>query len=141
MSSESSGPRSFRSSWEIAIHLPDLGRAEAFYGGVLGFPMVAKSDSLLQFDTGELMLYVNKDATASKGFIPSLEVSDAAAARRALEAAGCEIVCAYPDSLGFYFRDPFGMLLDVIQVKGGTLRRTLGREEHAGAGPQPGGEQ
>jgi catechol 2,3-dioxygenase-like lactoylglutathione lyase family enzyme len=117
MSTGSSGPLLFRSSREVAIHVPDLDRAEAFYGGVLGFLLVAKTDSLLQFDTGELMLYVNKDMESSGGFIPSLGVADAAAARRIVEAAGCEIVREYPDSLGFYFRDPFGLVLDVIQLK------------------------
>jgi catechol 2,3-dioxygenase-like lactoylglutathione lyase family enzyme len=40
------GPQSrvpFRSNCEIAIHVPDLARAEAFYAGVLGFRVLAKS--------------------------------------------------------------------------------------------------
>jgi catechol 2,3-dioxygenase-like lactoylglutathione lyase family enzyme len=117
MNTPSGGPHKFRSCREIAIHVTDLAQAEAFYGGVLGFLLVGKSAEMLQFDSGELLLYVNKDSAAGKGFIPSLEVEDAVAAKRMLEAAGCEIVREYPDSSGFYFRDPFGMVLDVMQRK------------------------
>ena len=60
-----SEPRaSFRSNCEIAIHVPDLARAEAFYAGVLGFRLVAKSADQLEFDTGALRLFVNRDSDA-----------------------------------------------------------------------------
>jgi hypothetical protein len=53
------GPESrlaFRSNCEIAIHVPDLARAEDFYASVLGFRLVAKSTDQLEFDTGALRL-------------------------------------------------------------------------------------
>jgi len=53
-----------RSNREIAIHVPDLARAEAFYGKLLGFRLIRRSLDQLEFDTGELRLYVNRD-TAS----------------------------------------------------------------------------
>jgi catechol 2,3-dioxygenase-like lactoylglutathione lyase family enzyme len=60
-----SEPRvAFRFSCEIAIHVPDLARAEAFYSGVLGFRLLAKSADQLEFDTGKLRLYVNRDTEA-----------------------------------------------------------------------------
>src|ERR1700687_4523517 len=82
----------FRSNCEIAIHVPDLARAEAFYGGVLGFRLVAKSADQLEFDTGALRLYVNRDVEALRPYIPSLDVPDYAAARRHLEGSGCKTV-------------------------------------------------
>jgi catechol 2,3-dioxygenase-like lactoylglutathione lyase family enzyme len=107
-------PHPFHASPELAIHVPDLAAAEAFYGDVLGFQLITKSPAMLQFDAGGIMLFVNKDAHASKGFIPSLKVTDVDAARATLQAAGCEIVLEYPDSKGFYFRDPLGMVVDVM---------------------------
>src|SRR5262249_30514054 len=108
-------PISFRSSCEIAIHVPDLAQAEEFYGGVLGFRLVSKSGELLEFDTGALRLYVNHDTETTPAFIPSLRVSDYSAAKTHLQAAGCDVVHESPDAGGFYFRDPFGLVIDVIE--------------------------
>jgi catechol 2,3-dioxygenase-like lactoylglutathione lyase family enzyme len=109
-------PVTFRSNCEIAIHVPDLARAEAFYGGVLGFRLPAKSADQLEFDTGSLRLYVNRDAAALIPYIPSLDVPDYAAARRKhLEAAGCKIVPAGTHSGAVYFQDPFGLVFDIIE--------------------------
>jgi catechol 2,3-dioxygenase-like lactoylglutathione lyase family enzyme len=105
----------FRSNCEIAIHVPDLARAEAFYAGVLGFRMLAKSDDQLEFDTGALRLYVNRDAEALRPYIPSLDVPDYATARRHLEAAGCRTLSAGAHSGAVYFQDPFGLIFDIIE--------------------------
>ena len=102
----------FRSNNEIAVHVSDLARAEAFYGGVLGFQLVRKTDDELEFDTGALRLYVNRDAT-KRSFIPSLDVADSEAAKRHVRAAGCRIVHEW--SGGFYFEDAFGLVVDVVQ--------------------------
>jgi predicted enzyme related to lactoylglutathione lyase len=112
------GPQSrvaFRSNCEIAIHVPDLARAEAFYSGVLGFRLVAKSADQLEFDTGALRLYVNRDSESLRPYIPSLDVPDYAAARRYLEAAGCQVVSAGAHPGAVYFQDPFGLVFDIIE--------------------------
>jgi catechol 2,3-dioxygenase-like lactoylglutathione lyase family enzyme len=105
----------FQSNCEIAIHVPDLARAEAFYAGVLGFRLVAKSADQLEFDTGALRLYVNRDPQTVIPYIPSLDVPDYAAARRHLEAAGCKLVSAGTHSGAVYFQDPFGLVFDIIE--------------------------
>jgi catechol 2,3-dioxygenase-like lactoylglutathione lyase family enzyme len=105
----------FRSNCEIAIHVSDLARAEAFYAGVLGFRLLAKSADQLEFDTGALRLYVNRDLEALRPYIPSLDVADYAAARRHLEAAGCQLVSAGGHSGAVYFQDPFGLVFDIIE--------------------------
>jgi catechol 2,3-dioxygenase-like lactoylglutathione lyase family enzyme len=104
----------FRSNCEIAIHVPDLTQAEAFYRGVLGFRLIAKSADQLEFDTGALRLYVNRDPDTLRPYIPSLDVPDYAAARRHLEAAGCKVVPAGVHSGAVYFQDPFGFVFDII---------------------------
>jgi catechol 2,3-dioxygenase-like lactoylglutathione lyase family enzyme len=114
--STGSGPRvAFRSNCEVAIHVPDLARAEAFYAGVLRFRLVARSAEQLEFDTGALRLYVNRDAEALRPYIPSLDVPDYAAARRHLEAAGCKTVSAGAHSGLVYFQDPFGLVFDIVE--------------------------
>jgi catechol 2,3-dioxygenase-like lactoylglutathione lyase family enzyme len=98
----------FRSNCEVAIHVPDLAQAEAFYGGVLGFRLVAKSADQLEFDTGDLRLFVNRDTEALRSYIPSLDVPDYAAARQHLVSAGSH-------SGAVYFQDPFGLVFDIIE--------------------------
>ena len=111
-----SDPRvAFRSNCELAIHVPDLAQAESFYKGVLRFRLVAKSDEQLEFDTGALRLYVNRDPESLRSYIPSLDVPDYAAARRHLEAAGCKTVSAGGHSGAVYFQDPFGFVFDIIE--------------------------
>ncbi len=102
----------FRSNNDVAIHVPDLGKAEAFYGGVLGFTLASKTDTMLEFDTGTFRLWVNED-TETRSFVPSLDVADIEAAKRRLEAAGCTILRS--GSTDLYFEDPFGFIVDVIQ--------------------------
>jgi catechol 2,3-dioxygenase-like lactoylglutathione lyase family enzyme len=103
-----------RSNREIAIHVPDLARAEAFYGTVLGFRLVRRSLDQLEFDTGELRLYINRDSTNLISFIPSFDVEDYHDARRFLEAAGCKLRFAGEQSVP-YFEDPFGFIFDIIE--------------------------
>jgi catechol 2,3-dioxygenase-like lactoylglutathione lyase family enzyme len=105
----------FRSNREVAIHVPDIERAEAFYVGVLGCRVVSRSPDQLDLDTGALRLYVNRDPAATLGYIPSFDVDDYAAARSHLEAAGCETVSVegYPGLV--YFRDPHGFVFDIVE--------------------------
>jgi catechol 2,3-dioxygenase-like lactoylglutathione lyase family enzyme len=118
MSIAGTGPSSgvaFRSNCEVAIQVPDLQRAETFYRDVLGFTLVNKRADQLEFDTGVLRLYVNRDAQQVFSFIPSLDVDDYKAARQHLEAAGCATVRVNADSESVYFKDPFGLVFDIIE--------------------------
>jgi catechol 2,3-dioxygenase-like lactoylglutathione lyase family enzyme len=105
----------FRSSREIAVEVADLARAEAFYREIMGFALVDRTREYLEFDTGVLRLFVKPAAAPLAGVVPSFDVTDAAAARRRLEAAGCTIERLSPDGRGFYVRDPFGLVYDVIE--------------------------
>src|SRR5437762_12812678 len=88
-----------RSNREIAIHVPDLARAEAFYGKLLGFRLVRRTLNQLDFDTGELRLYVNRDVGKPISYIPSLHVDDYHDARRFLEAGSCTVRFAREQAL------------------------------------------
>ena len=105
----------FRTNRDVAIEVADMAAAEAFYAGTLGFHIRSRGEHHLELDTGELTLWVNCTGGPSRSFIPSLDVRDAAAARTMLEAAGCRIVRDSTEERGFYFEDPFGFVIDVIE--------------------------
>jgi catechol 2,3-dioxygenase-like lactoylglutathione lyase family enzyme len=115
MNQEQSGPASveFKSNAEVAIHVPDLDVARAFYEGVLGFRMVSRTADYLELDSGALRLYVNRDEKDIRSFIPSLDVPNLTAAKEHLANARCETVAL--ESGGMYFKDPFGLVFDIIQ--------------------------
>jgi len=105
-------PVEFCTNLDVAIHVNDLERAEEFYGDVLGFRLVSKSDEHLEYDSGALRLYINC-AEMPSAFIPSLDVNDLEAAKQHLKDAGCKLI-PLPGG-GVYVRDPFGYLLDLIE--------------------------
>ncbi|MFN0059937.1 MAG: VOC family protein [Planctomycetota bacterium] len=106
---------SFRGNNEIALHVPDLAKAEAFYIGVMGLRLIAKTPDQLTIDAGALRLYVNRDSQLLQTFIPSFDVSNYPAARRHLEAAGTPTTSAGEHSPSVYFRDPFGFVFDLVE--------------------------
>ena len=105
-------PFTFCSNPDIAIHVPDLEKAEAFYGDVLGFRLVSKSDEHLEYDSGALRMYINRSDHATS-FIPSQDVTDLKGACQYLENAGCTLI-PLPEG-GMYMCDPFGFLIDLIE--------------------------
>jgi uncharacterized protein YndB with AHSA1/START domain/catechol 2,3-dioxygenase-like lactoylglutathione lyase family enzyme len=104
----------FRANRDVAIEVGDLAAAWAFYAGTLGFPVVSRGDGQLALDAGAFTLWVNRTAGQTLSFIPSLSVPDAQGARATLEAAGCRVV--REGETGFYFADPFGLVVDVIEA-------------------------
>jgi catechol 2,3-dioxygenase-like lactoylglutathione lyase family enzyme len=111
----SAEPASFRTAGNVAIHVPDLAKAEASYSGVLRFRLVHRTPDKLEFDTGALRLFVNRDPDALMLFIPALEVADYETPKRHLEKAGCRITREWPGGKAVYFQDPFGLVLDIIE--------------------------
>lgn len=105
----------FRGNNEVAIHVPDLAKAEAFYVGVMGLRLIAKTSDQLTIDAGALRLYINRDSQLLQTFIPSFDVSNYSAARQHLEAAGTKTTSAGEHSPSVYFRDPFGFVFDLVE--------------------------
>ena len=112
--SEAAAPAvAFTSNTEVAIHVPDLEVARAFYVDVLGFRLATMTADYLELDSGALRLYVNRDEDNVRSFIPSFDVPNLAADKEHLDAAGCETV--HLANGGVYFKDPFGLVFDIIQ--------------------------
>jgi len=102
----------FQSNKCLAIHLPDLDKAEHFYSDALGLKLVSKTKKYLEYDTGAFLLYVNKGPKKMPP-IPSFSVASARQARKLLQESGCKIIDDRKGS--FYFKDPFGIVYDVIE--------------------------
>lgn len=103
---------SFTSNKCIAIHVEDLGKAEKFYCGVLGFKLLNRTEEGLELDTGYFLLYINRSEKPSAP-IPSFTVNDFDAAKKRLLESGCDILVERGRSL--YFKDPFGFVYDIIE--------------------------
>ena len=110
---ESGAP--FRTNRDLAIEVENLVNAEAFYGGTLGFAVRSRGQEYLELDAGSFCLWVNRARSRDdrRSFIPSLDVPNAAAARVALEDAGCKVIRG--GEAGFHFEDPFGFVIDVVE--------------------------
>lgn len=102
----------FRSNKCVAIHLKSLAKAEKFYSEVMGFKLKKKSANQLEYHTGHFLLYINKSAKPLSP-IPSFTVKDVKKAKQRLKESGCKILVDHEKSL--YFKDPFGMVYDVIE--------------------------
>jgi len=107
----------FVATRDVAIEVPDLGPAEEFYAGTLGFHVRARGEKHLEIDAGAFTLWVNCVSGPRRSFIPSLDVRDLKKARECVEEAGCRIVQESPDGRGFYFEDPFGFVIDVAEKR------------------------
>jgi catechol 2,3-dioxygenase-like lactoylglutathione lyase family enzyme len=114
-------PFPFRSNGDVAVHVTDIAAAKAFYGGVLGFRLIAERDGHLSYDTGVFTLWVNRDDRVQP-YIPAYSVPSYGEARERLVAAGCTILREWPDSPhpALYFADPFGIVGDVIEQRDET---------------------
>lgn len=105
---------SFSTDGNFAIHVPDIAKAEHFYSNVLGFKLLRKSNNQLEYDTGVVRLYVNKDDRIMP-FIPALQVQNFPAAKSHLIKNGCTILKEFDGGKALYFSDPFGLTIDIIE--------------------------
>lgn len=102
----------FRSNNCVAIYLPDLRKAEAFYSGVMGFRLASKDPTQLEYDTGRFSLCIHK-SPATKAPVPSFTVISIEEARRHLEANQC-VITQDPEG-GLHFKDPFGVTYHLVE--------------------------
>ena len=105
---------SFRSSTNIAIHLPDLQKAREFYEGTLGFGVIEETEYHLVLETGQLTLFVVRD-TRTMAFIPSLDVPNLDAAVQRLSEHGVKVIRERSPTKSAYIQDPFGLVWDLIE--------------------------
>jgi catechol 2,3-dioxygenase-like lactoylglutathione lyase family enzyme len=107
----------FRANNELALHVADPAAAAEFYTRVLGGTEVDRTADCIEVVSGPLRLFLLRDpATTHDRVVPSFDVPDRAAALARLQAAGCTLVPIGPHAPdGFYVRDPFGVVFDVVE--------------------------
>ena len=102
----------FRSNNCVAIHVKDLKKAEKFYSDVMAFTLLRKSRNQLEYNTGTFLFYVNR-GKKNQSPIPSFTVESVAGAKSLLADNGCKITVDRGNSI--YFKDPFGMVYDLVE--------------------------
>jgi catechol 2,3-dioxygenase-like lactoylglutathione lyase family enzyme len=106
-----------RSSRDIIVRSPDLGKAQRFYREILGFETTLEKDDLLGFETGSFQLFVER-GTPAHAAVFELFVDDVEAAKKRLLAEGCTVVEEDPTFPRCYVRDPFGFVFNVARRSG-----------------------
>ena len=96
----------FATVGNVAMHVTDLEKAENFYGCILGFKLLKRTNERLVYDTGAITLYIMKDDKIIP-FIPALEVDDYEKAKKYLVKNGCKISKEWIKERALYFEDPF----------------------------------
>jgi lactoylglutathione lyase len=96
----------------LALEVGDIEEALAWYGRIFAFELRGKSESMAFIDLGDQFLALQKGRRqgADDGRHFGLVVDDKAAARRALEAAGVEVL---PGQF-LDFRDPWGNRIEIV---------------------------
>jgi predicted enzyme related to lactoylglutathione lyase len=104
----------FQSSRDIIIRTDAWAEATKFYESVLGLRITHRSESLVGFETGAFVLYVEK----GKGHGPVFEflVPDVQATKRKLVAAGCTVEEEDASIPRCYIRDPYGIVFNIGQA-------------------------
>lgn len=111
-----SGAGEFKGNRDVAIEVPDLARARAFYAGALGFRMCSESDELLELDAGSFHLWVKRGETV-RPFLLSIDAVDGQRARSLVRSSGGKVIESGGGegaSGGFVIEDPFGLRIDVV---------------------------
>ena len=116
----------------VALEVGDIDEALAFYGGLFEITLRGRSFGMAFVDMGDQFLALSQGRTQPpdehRHF--GLVVDDKDATRRALEAAGIEIL----RGRGLDFRDPWGNLIQIVQydevqfTKTPAVLRSLGLE-------------
>jgi predicted enzyme related to lactoylglutathione lyase len=97
----------------VALEVGDIGEALAFYGGVFELSLRGRSEGMAFIDMGDqfIALSSGRSQPADGHRHLGLVVDDMEATRRALEAAGAEIL----PGRGLDFLDPWGNHVQVVQ--------------------------
>ena|ERR1700679_2538849 len=105
----------FRSTRDFIIRTETFDEAVKFYQSALGLTVQRVNETMVGFDTGAFMMYVEKGP--AHGPVFEYLVPDVAAAKRQLLAAGCTLVEEDPALPRCYIRDPYGVVFNVGRDK------------------------
>ena len=116
----------------VALEVGDIDEALAFYGRIFEFSLRGRMAGAAFIDIGDqfIALMEGRSQPADRARHFGLVVDDKEATRRALEAAGAELV----PGRGLDFRDPWGNSVQVVQydevqfTKAGEVLRGMGLE-------------
>ena len=100
-----------KSSRDIILRTNHWTEAVRFYETVLGFKVISRSDGMVGFDMGALVLYVEKGA--EHGPVFDFLTPDVQTAKRRLITAGCSVVEEDPGLPRWYLKDPFGLVFNL----------------------------
>jgi catechol 2,3-dioxygenase-like lactoylglutathione lyase family enzyme len=101
-----------RMTGNINLRVKDLEKARTFYVNVLGLRLKGESGGCLELDADPWVIYLEQD-TEQPGVIHEFEVDDVEAARRELEAEGCEILKWEGPGGCCFVRDPHGLTFNL----------------------------
>ena len=107
-----------KSSRDIILRTNRWDEAVQFYETALGFKVVYRNDTIVGFDIGALVLYVEKGP--EHGPVFDFLTPDVQAAKQRLVAAGCSIVEENPSLPRCYLKDPFGLVFNLGTKDSGT---------------------
>ena len=99
------------SSREVILRTGRWGEAVQFYETTLGFKVVLRSETLVGFDTGAFILYVEKGSEHAPVF--ELLTPEVRATKARLLASGCVLVEEDPQVPRCYLKDPFGLVFNL----------------------------
>ena len=100
-----------KSSRDVILRTDRWVEASLFYESVLAFRVVHRSDTLMGFETGAFVLYVEKGANHGPGF--EFLTSNVQVEKRGLVAAGCALVEEDSTVPRCYLKDPFGLVFNL----------------------------
>jgi len=103
------------SSRDVLIQSEVPQDAAQFYETVLGMRITLQSDTLIGLETGSFCLYIDKGPAYGPVF--EFYVTDLAAAKEQLVAAGCRVENEDPAIPRCYVRDPFGLIFNPAERK------------------------
>jgi catechol 2,3-dioxygenase-like lactoylglutathione lyase family enzyme len=100
-----------KTSRDIILRTNRWAEAVQFYETALGFKVIYRTGTMVGFDTGALVLYVEKGS--EHGPVFDFITADVQAAKERLVAAGCSIVEENPSVPRCYLKDPFGLVFNL----------------------------
>jgi catechol 2,3-dioxygenase-like lactoylglutathione lyase family enzyme len=109
-----------KSSRDVIVRTPDWDAALHFYEKTLGFPIIHRSDTIVGFETGAFVLYV--EIGEPHGPVFDFLTPDVQGAKKGLVDAGCTLIEEDASLLRCYLRDPFGVVFNLGTRDSGTSR-------------------
>ncbi|MFH1853140.1 MAG: VOC family protein [Candidatus Neomarinimicrobiota bacterium] len=103
----------FRFSRCLAVQVPDLAAALAYYHNQLGLEIIDQNDDGVELGRGPGRLFLEEGGLS--GPVAEFLTDDLAAAREYLKSAGCEEIVWEGPGGRCYLKDPFGVIFNVFE--------------------------